>query len=85
MYLKKKLSVCIGGAVTAKWVTSIIGSVGIYGTGNPVHLPNPNPYPTCALTNPNFRCRVFQLIRIILDMLKNHWSLGKSPDNCNCS
>ena len=32
------------------------------GTGNPVHLPNPNPYPTCALTNPNFRCRVFPIL-----------------------
>ena len=33
-------------------------SVGIYCTGNntrnPVHLPSPNPYPTCVLTNPNF-------------------------------
>ena len=36
-----------------------LGCFGIYSTGNPVHLSNPNPYPTCALTN--FRCRVFQL------------------------
>ena len=35
--------------------------LGIYRTGNPVHLPNPNPYPTRVLTNPNFQCRVFQL------------------------
>ena len=35
------------------------GSVGIYGTGNPVHLPNHNPLPTCVLTNLNFRCCVF--------------------------
>ena len=43
------------------------GSVGIYGTGNgtgnPVHLPSPNLYPTCVLTNPNFRCRVFQVVQ----------------------
>ena len=43
-----------------------LGSVGIYstrnGTGNPVYLPNPDPYPTSALTNPNFWCCVFQLI-----------------------
>ena len=31
------------------------------GTGNPVHLPNPNLCPTCLLTNPNFRCCAFQL------------------------
>ena len=37
-------------------------SVGIYGTGNPVHLPSPNPYPTCVLTNPNIWCRVFQVV-----------------------
>ena len=39
--------------------SAFFGSVGIYGTGNPVHLPSPNPYPTCVLTNPNFRCCVF--------------------------
>ena len=45
------------------WIspTSLLGSVRIYGTGNPVHLPNPNPYPTSALTNLNFRCHLFQL------------------------
>ena len=36
----------------------VYGSVGIYGTGNgtgnPVHLPNLNPYPTSALTNFEF-------------------------------
>ena len=45
-----------------------LGSVGIYstgnGTGNPVHLPSPDPYPTCVLTN--FRCRVVQLVRSLL-------------------
>ena len=48
-----------------KYNDCILGSVGTYGTGNgtgnPVHLFNPNHYPTCVLTNPNFRCRVFQL------------------------
>ena len=33
------------------------GPVGIYGTGNPVHLPNPNPYPTCALTDLDFHSK----------------------------
>ena len=45
-----------------KYNDCILGSVGTYGTGNgtanPVHLPNPNPYPTCVLTNPNFQCCV---------------------------
>ena len=41
------------------------GSVGIYSTGNPVHLPNPNPYPACVLTNPNFQCHVFQLTNYV--------------------
>ena len=39
------------------------GSVGIYGIGNPVRLPSPKPYPTCVLTNPNFWCRIFQVLR----------------------
>ena len=43
-----------------KYNDCILGSVGTYGTGNgtgnPVHLFNPNHYPTCVLTNPNFRC-----------------------------
>ena len=30
-------------------------------TGNPVHLPNLNPYPTGVLSNPNSPCHVFQL------------------------
>ena len=47
----------------------LLGSVGIYGTGNPVHLPNPNPCPTCPLTNPNFQCHVFQLIPLLWSVL----------------
>ena len=59
-----------------------IGSVGIYGTGNgtrnPVHLPTPNPYPTCVLTNPNFRCCIFQVvpsgsIPFSIVLLYNRW------------
>ena len=42
------------------------GSVGINGTGNPVHLPNPNS-PACVLTNLNFWCRVFQLTCCTID------------------
>ena len=69
-------------------------SVGIYGTVNPVHLPNPNPYPTCALTNPNFRCRVFQLTRcssmaeywlhkpgVLGLILSSCWPFKLSPQN----
>ena len=56
--------------------TWVYGSVGIYGTrngtGNPVHLPNPNLYPTCELTNLNFRCRVFQLTRLYLTHCNTH-------------
>ena len=49
----------------------------IYGTGNdtgnPVHLPSP----TCALTNPNFRCHVFQVIQNSFVCLAGEWKKKK--------
>ena len=44
---------------------AVLGTVGMYSTRNSVHLLNPNPYSTCALTNLNFRCRVFQLTPVL--------------------
>ena len=67
------------------------GSVGIYSTGNPVHLPSPNPYSTCGLTNPNFRCCVFFRKRISADFISvpilsgaNIWRSKHGHIKCCC-
>ena len=39
-----------------------LGSNGKNGTRNPVHLPNPYPTYLCLNANPDFWCRLFQLI-----------------------
>ena len=57
-----KFSACSTGCVIYS-THERLGSVGIYGTGNLVHLPSLNPYPTCVLTK--FQCHVFQVVQTL--------------------